>query len=223
MEQEYSPHIHIWSCLHSKSSLPRYTPDDPGHSPHPGLQSVQNQRLLNKNLESVARKEPTLLAWTSPVLGGDSTEVKRWRPRRPGHLGAIWELEPGKEEQLWPPSPPMADASPGLVSFSTTSSSIIHTHAAVLWLVQAPWVWMSFFCGSSRMKLEMTISALTEEQTWRIQIWLQHSSIVFNWACVDSGKLKLLEVHDISDFNKPFKLSFRRFLEWSSSPFLNSG
>lgn len=106
MGQDLSPLVHAWFCLHNESYLPHYTPGDPLLSPRPGLQSVQKQRLMNKNLEPDARKEPALLAWTSPVLGGGGTEVKRWRPKRPGHLAAILEPEPGKEEQREPRNSP---------------------------------------------------------------------------------------------------------------------
>lgn len=174
MGQDLSPLVHAWFCLHNESYLPHYTPGDPLLSPRPGLQSVQKQRLMNKNLEPDARKEPALLAWTSPVLGGGGTEVKRWRPKRPGHLAAILEPEPGKEEQREPRNSPKGRCFLRPRFLLSTSSRVIHTLAAAVWLVLAPWVWMSFLCGSSGMKLEMTISASTEGQTWRIKNWLQY-------------------------------------------------
>lgn len=94
----------------------------------------------------------------STVLGGDSTEVKIWRPKRQGHLGAVLEPRAWERKAALATQFPQCQMLPlGLSFLSTTSSSIIHTHPAVLWLVQAPWVWMFFLCESSRMKLEMTL------------------------------------------------------------------
>lgn len=69
----------------------------------------------------------------STVLGGDSTEVKIWRPKRQGHLGAVlepraWERKAALATQF----PQCQMLPPGLSFLSTTSSSIIHTHPAVL-------------------------------------------------------------------------------------------
>lgn len=125
------------SCSPSESSLLLCAPDGSRHAPHPGLDSSQSQKQQEQRISP--KQGGNTSGMKICILGGDAPAGKIWRPQRQGHLGADLEGEPGEEDLLQPPSPPVPAVPRHQASFpsSATASNRILTHPAALWLVQA--------------------------------------------------------------------------------------